>query len=77
MKKISQEEQELLEQITLTDFLDSYNKNMPERFPRVTTVILKKFKEAHPSFFKHGDLWSLNLHRKKIMDWLPLNGDPV
>lgn len=75
VKRISKEEQERLEQITLNDFLRSYNKNMPEQFPRVTVAILKKFKETHTSFFKHGDLWSLNLHRKRIMDWLPLSGE--
>ena len=77
VKKLSKEEQERLEQITLPDFLASYNKNMPLHFPRVTARLLQKFKDGHSALFKHGDLWSLEAHRKKIMDWLPLNGDAV
>jgi hypothetical protein len=62
-------------QVSLLDFLKSYNKNIPENFPRASADLLRKFKESHPSFFKHGDLWSLDEHRKKIIDWLPLNKD--
>ena len=57
--------------ISLSEFLGSYNKNMPEGFPRATVSLLKKFQEAHPVLFKHGDSWSLDQHRKKLMDWLP------
>ncbi len=60
---------------SLLDFLDSYNKNIPVGFPRASADLLKKFREGHPSFFKHGELWSLDEHRKKIIDWLPLNKD--
>lgn len=60
-------------QISLGDFLRSYNKNIPEGFPHASETLLKRFKEEHVSFFKHGDFWSLDEHRKKIMDWLPLN----
>jgi hypothetical protein len=42
-------------------------------FPQATTELLQKFKEGHASFFKHGELWSLDEHRKKIVDWLQLN----
>lgn len=72
---MSREEQESLMQISLPDFLASYNKNMPAHFPRATTLLLQKFKHAHAALFKHGDLWSLDQHRKKIMDWLSLNRD--
>lgn len=61
-------------QISLGDFLKSYNQNMPESFPRASAALLKKFKDSHPLLFKHGNLWSLDEHRKKIMDWIPLNG---
>ncbi|MEJ0053273.1 MAG: hypothetical protein WDN10_00900 [bacterium] len=57
--------------VPLADFLKSYNRDMPESFPRATTALLRKFKESNASLFKHGDLWSLDLHRKKIIDWLP------
>ncbi|MBI3632187.1 MAG: hypothetical protein HY225_01955 [Candidatus Vogelbacteria bacterium] len=59
--------------IPLSEFMESYNKNMPVAFPRATAALLKKFKEDHALLFKHGDLWSLDQHRKKLMDWLPRN----
>ncbi len=64
-------------QIPISEFLESYNKNMPASFPRATTALLKKFKDDHSLLFKHGDLWSLDQHRKKLMDWLPRNGATV
>jgi hypothetical protein len=60
--------------ITLNEFLKWYNQNMPENFPRATISLLNRFREEHSSLFKRGDSWSLDLHRKKIMDWLPRNG---
>jgi hypothetical protein len=71
MKKYSEELLVSEMRISLADFLTSYNKNLPTGFPKATTILLKKFKETHPLFFKHGDLWSLDEHRKKIIDWLP------
>ena len=62
-------------QITLADFLESYNKNMPASFPRASAKLLVKFKESHPTLFKKGDTWSLDQHRKKLMDWIPQNQD--
>lgn len=59
--------------ISVSEFLESYNKNMPEGWPRATAPLLQKFKDAHSALFTHGDLWSLDQHRKKIMDWLPRN----
>jgi hypothetical protein len=38
---------------------------------------LKKYKEQHPLFFKHGDLWSLDEHRKKVLDWIPQEMEAV
>ncbi|MBI5742410.1 MAG: hypothetical protein HZA25_01045 [Candidatus Niyogibacteria bacterium] len=64
-------------QISSADFMESYNKNTPASFPRVTVALLKKFREAHSSLFKRGDSWSIDLHRKKMMDWLPQNTDLV
>lgn len=63
--------------ISSTEFLESFNKNMPKGFPHVSVALLKKFKDAHPALFTHGELWSLDQHRKKIMDWLPRNVDAV
>lgn len=64
-------------QISLSDFLKSYNANMPPAFPSATVALLERFREAHQMLFKHGDLWSLDLHRKKVFDWLPRNSGPA
>ena len=71
MKKYSEELEISEMRISLADFLKSYNKGLPIGFPKASTLLLKQFKETHPLFFKHGDLWSLDEHRKKIIDWLP------
>lgn len=60
-------------QITQGEFLRSFNQHMPAAFPRATMALLNRFREAHTALFKHGDMWSLDLHRKKVMDWLPRN----
>ena len=70
MKKYGVELQESRLEIPLVDFLESFNKNMPADFPRASVVLLKKFKEAHATLFKNGDLWSLERHRKRLIDWL-------
>ncbi len=57
-------------QCTLADFLKAYNKDLPESFPRASKALLEEFKTTHSSFFKTED-WSLDVHRKKVMDWLP------
>lgn len=59
--------------VSLPDFLNYYNKNLPEGFPKASASLLEKFKDSHSSLFKKKDLWSPDQHRKKIMDWLPLN----
>ncbi len=58
------------EKRTLADFLKSYNENLPDAFPRATEAILKEFKKGHPGLFVSGGKWSLDQHRKKVMDWL-------
>jgi len=60
-------------QLSLNDFLQSYNKNIPKSFPQATAELLQKFKDEHIALFKNGDLWSLDQHRKRIIDWLPRN----
>ncbi len=70
MKK-NREELELSQmQMPLLAFLESYNKNIPAGFPRASAVILKKFQSTHPMLFKHGDMWSIAQHRKRLIDWL-------
>jgi hypothetical protein len=71
MKKYSEELSVSEARVPLADFLKSYNKGLPKGFPRSSTALLKKYKVLHPLFFKHGDLWSLDEHRKKVLDWIP------
>lgn len=58
---------------TLPVFLESYNRTLPAGFPRASAALLRKFQTAHPALFKHGDQWSVALHRKRIIDWLSSN----
>lgn len=64
------ESKEYQAEISMEDFLDLYNKNMPASFCRATKDLLVRFKEEHPVLFKN-DRWSLDLHRKRLIDWLP------
>ncbi|OHA92022.1 MAG: hypothetical protein A3J09_00800 [Candidatus Zambryskibacteria bacterium RIFCSPLOWO2_02_FULL_51_21] len=59
--------------LTNAEFLESYNKNMPEGYPRVTLSQLERFKEVHASLFKNKGVWTLDHHRKRMIDWLPQN----
>jgi hypothetical protein len=56
---------------TLLEFLHLYNENLPRAFPPASVSLLTQFKNGHPSFFKSG-AWSLEQHRKRVMDWLQL-----
>ncbi|MDP3963338.1 MAG: hypothetical protein Q8Q39_02470 [bacterium] len=51
-------------------FMESYNKGIPSGFPHASIELLKQFQALHPSLFKSGDEWSIDRHRKKLMDWL-------
>lgn len=55
---------------SLADFMESYNKSIPAGFPRPSVKLLKTFQALHPMLFKHGDEWSIDKHRKRLMDWL-------
>lgn len=52
------------------EFLRLYNENLPTAFPQATAPLLKEFRLANPNLFKAGGDWSLDQHRKKVMDWL-------
>jgi hypothetical protein len=72
--KKDKEQQELNETpVTLAAFLESYNKNIPASFPRASVATLKKFQDAHPMLFKRDGMWSVDHHRKKLIDWLSSN----
>ncbi len=55
---------------SLSEFLKLYNENLPSAFPHVTTALLEDFKNAHTNLFGSNSVWSLDVHRKKVMDWL-------
>ncbi len=57
--------------LSLGDFLASYNENLPTMFPRASLPFLKQFRKSNPNLFKDNGAWSLDQHRKKVMDWLP------
>jgi hypothetical protein len=77
MKKNSQEIKLNEIPLSLSEFLESFNHNMPSNFPQVSEEQLLKFKEEHEVLFRKVKTWSLDLHRKKVMDWLPRNADAV
>lgn len=57
--------------LTRPEFIRLYNDGLPEQFPRISPSILDAFSENYPSLFRTGQPWSLDQHRKKVMDWLP------
>jgi hypothetical protein len=56
--------------ISFGEFLRSYNEKLPTEFPQATLPLLREFRKTHASLFKIDKLWSLDQHRKKVMDWL-------
>ena len=61
---------------SLADFLQQYNQNLPHAFPRASAALLEEFKDTHGNLFK-VNIWSLDQHRKKVMDWLRIRMKPV
>lgn len=57
--------------LSLKEFGASYNEGLPEGYPPVTTPLLKTFMASNAHMFKEEGVWSLDQHRKKVMDWLP------
>lgn len=57
--------------LSLPAFLAAYNDELPEQFPQASLELLKEFKKQNASLFKRVNAWSLDQHRKKVMDWLP------
>ncbi len=58
------------------EFLALYNEGLPSGFPRATAALLAEYRRTHIDQFK-GEHWSLDLHRKKVMDWLPVRLDAL
>jgi hypothetical protein len=55
---------------SLEEFRNLYNEGLPREFPRATSALLAEYQREHVDQFK-GGFWSLDLHRKRVMDWLP------
>ena len=58
-------------------FMESYNKSIPLGFPNVSIKAMKEFQSVHPMLFKHGSEWSIDRHRKRLMDWLLSHHDAI
>jgi hypothetical protein len=71
MKDIDLDKERSEKLLSLNDFLKSYNENLPLEFPRASIIFLREFRKTYPTLFKDEDGWSLDLHRKKFMDWRP------
>lgn len=72
MKTPDLEKERSEQRLSLSEFMESYNGNLPSSFPRASLPALRAFKKAFPALFKDkDDTWSLEQHRKKFMDWLP------
>ncbi|MEK7135801.1 MAG: hypothetical protein AAB831_01420 [Patescibacteria group bacterium] len=50
--------------------MKSYNEDLPSQFPRASLPLLREFRKTHTTLFNGNDSWSLDQHRKKVMDWL-------
>jgi len=57
--------------LSFSQFLATYNEELPSAFPRASAPSLKAFSKSHPELFRNGSTWSLDQHRKRVMDWLP------
>jgi len=59
--------------LSIAEFLTTYNETTPAGFPLASLAKLQKFKEEHLSLFKANGFWTLDQHRKRLIDWLPQN----
>ena len=58
--------------VTRAEFISAYNDKLPTGFPRVSKEVLEVYRGRYPGQFKEDGLWSLDQHRKRVMDWLPM-----
>jgi len=56
---------------TVIVFMEYYNQNIPPTYPKATEKSLLAFKANYPGLFEKGEAWSIDKHRKRLMDWLP------
>lgn len=70
MKKPDLDRERSEERHSLASFLVLYNEGLPEAFPSATKALLEEYRSTHGEAFKTSELWSLDIHRKRVMDWL-------
>ena len=70
MKKRDLELEKNQAMTTIADFLERYNRMIPAHFPKATTERLNQFRLANTALFRGIDGWSIEKHRKRLMDWL-------
>lgn len=73
IKPIDKEKERSERKRSVAEFIASYNKNLPARFPKATLANVRAFQKEHANLFDGKHSWSLDRHRKKFMDWLPKN----
>jgi len=61
--------------VVFDDFIQYYNENIPAGFPHASPKSLEKFRATHPALFKEDNKWTIDKHRKKLMDWLVSHHD--
>ncbi|MGH7175538.1 MAG: hypothetical protein ACREGR_04235 [Minisyncoccia bacterium] len=69
MRDFDRERSEL--RVPQAEFIARYNEGLPATFPKASAALLKEYRTKYPGQFKPDGLWSLEIHRKKVMDWLP------
>lgn len=58
--------------LPISAFIKLYNEKLPEQFTRASLPLMREFRKLHSTLFKDGGHWSLDQHRKKVMDWLTI-----
>ncbi|HYD93599.1 MAG TPA: hypothetical protein VEB18_04080 [Candidatus Paceibacterota bacterium] len=71
MRKPDLDRERSEKKLSARDFLTVYNDGLPSQFPKASAPLLRRFSERHPELFKQSAEWSLDVHRKRFMDWLP------
>ncbi|MFA6475983.1 MAG: hypothetical protein WCV68_01055 [Candidatus Paceibacterota bacterium] len=56
---------------SLEAFVLYYNQNIPESHPRATVAALEQFQATHAVLFDDKKTWTIDKHRRRLMDWLP------
>ena len=72
MKANYKKEQEVnFVEVSIDVFIHYYNQNIPASFPRATIEALKEFQATHSALFDNNKTWTVDKHRRRLMDWLP------